>query len=52
MRGLLYPLGEVTGDGRLTIRDGGTGLVDVSAAECRKAWSEAMPRLMGIEVPA
>lgn len=48
VRGLCYPLGEVTRDGRVTIVDGKRELVDVSAEACREAWRTAMPKLMGV----
>lgn len=41
-------LGQVTGDGRVVASLGKEPLLDVSAAECRKAWSTAMPKLMGV----
>ena len=48
VRGLCYPLGEVTRDGQLTIVDGKRELVEVSAEACREAWRTAMPKLMGV----
>jgi phosphoribosylformylglycinamidine synthase subunit PurL len=45
---LLVPLGEVVRDARITITDGRRQLVDLSAEACRRAWSEAFPRLMGV----
>ncbi|MEK6975398.1 MAG: phosphoribosylformylglycinamidine synthase subunit PurL [Candidatus Thermoplasmatota archaeon] len=48
LRGLCYPLGEVTRDGRVTIVDGKRDLIDVSAEACREAWRTAMPKLMGV----
>lgn len=45
---ILFDVGEVAADRRVVIRDGATPLIDVDAAACRKAWSEAMPRLMGV----
>ncbi|MCA1819614.1 MAG: phosphoribosylformylglycinamidine synthase subunit PurL, partial [Halobacteriales archaeon] len=41
-------LGEVTAAPRVVVTDGAKPLVDVSAAACRKAWSEALPLLMGV----
>ena len=46
--GLAVPIGEVVRDANVTITDGRRALVDVSAQACRRAWSEAFPRLMGI----
>jgi phosphoribosylformylglycinamidine synthase subunit PurL len=41
-------IGEVTGTGRVVATNGKDKLLDVSAADCRKAWSTAMPKLMGV----
>ena len=44
----LVALGEVTKASRVVVTDGRKALVDVTARACRKAWSEAMPKLLGI----
>jgi phosphoribosylformylglycinamidine synthase II len=46
--GFTVRLGQVTGDGRVVATSGKETLLDVSAESCRKAWSEAMPKLMGV----
>jgi phosphoribosylformylglycinamidine synthase len=46
--GVAVKIGSVTGDGRVVATSGKDKLLDVSAEACRKAWSEAMPKLMGV----
>ena len=46
--GLAVRIGQVTDDGRVVATSGKDKLLDVSAEACRKAWSEAMPKLMGV----
>jgi phosphoribosylformylglycinamidine synthase subunit PurL len=41
-------IGEVTKAARVVVSDGRKPLLDVSAQACRKAWSEAFPRLIGV----
>jgi phosphoribosylformylglycinamidine synthase len=41
-------LGEVADSGRVVATLGKERLLDVSAEACRKAWAEAMPKLMGV----
>lgn len=48
LRGLCYPLGEVTREQRIVVNDGKRELLDVSAEACREAWRTAMPKLMGV----
>ena len=48
LRGLCYPLGEVTREQRIVVVDGKRELLDVSAEACREAWRTAMPKLMGV----
>ena len=45
-----YPLGEVLREPKLTIHDGAKSLVEIGIEQCRKAWRDAMPKLMGVEV--
>ncbi|MEA3190047.1 MAG: phosphoribosylformylglycinamidine synthase subunit PurL [Thermoplasmata archaeon] len=48
VRKCVYPLGEVTDDGRVAIVDGRKKLVDLEAEACREAWRTALPRLLGV----
>jgi phosphoribosylformylglycinamidine synthase II len=47
LRNLLYPLGDVTKELQVRVRDGPHKLVDVGVEACRHAWRDAMPKLMG-----
>lgn len=48
VRGLCYPIGEVTREPHVVMTDGKLELIDVSAEACREAWRTAMPKLMGV----
>ncbi|MEA3165936.1 MAG: hypothetical protein QOJ26_805, partial [Thermoplasmata archaeon] len=46
--GFAVAIGRTTEDARVVATSGKDKLLDVSAEACRKAWSEAMPKLMGV----